>query len=279
MPRTPLTLAAALLAAACASAAPLRAQPWPAPAAEFRAGPDGGIAAERIRATTLERVVLPGDTNLLLAIDHERWSDADAEDQGGTLRVRALGWDGAAFAREAWTVEARAEGWSLEPFGYLRLTQYGCCDLDVTHTLYDLATGREVAWYTDGPPLTAWDVDGRALLVAFESPRSTRVPEGVDASAVQGMLRLVRGTEVADAVVITGSGEGETGYVTPTGLFCDGEGRVRTRAPDLVGPESAFAVCYQFEGGAWAVIPVRGGRFDLQGATLPRGIALVRGGW
>lgn len=278
MTRPSARLAAAALLAACASA-PLRAQPWPAPSAQFTAGPGGGIVRERILGTTLQRVILPGDTNVLLSVEQETWSDAEREDQGGTVRARALGWDGAAFTRPLWTVEAPADRWSLEPWGYLRLTAYGCCDLDVTHTLHDLATGREVAWYTDGPPLSAWDSEGRPLLVAFESPRSTRVPEGLRTDEVQGKLRLVRGAEVVDSVVIAGGGEGEAGYVSPAGFFCDGEGRIRARAPDGVDEGSDFAVCYQFESDAWAVIPVRGGRFDVRGATLPRGIALVRGGW
>ncbi|HEX6037875.1 hypothetical protein, partial [Longimicrobium sp.] len=267
-----------LLVTASASV-PLAAQPWPAPSAEFRASSSGGISAERVRSTTLARVTLAGDVNGLLAIDQEQWSDAEDEDQGGTIRVRALGWDGAAFTRPMWTVESAADRWSLEPFGYLRLTRYGCCDMDVTHTLYDLATGQEVAWYTDGPPLTLYGQAGGPVLVAFESPRSTRVPEGLDASEVQGRLRLIRGTAVADEVVIAGSGETETGYVSPDGLFCDARGRIQARAPDGVSDETGFAVCYQFEGGAWAVIPVRGGRFDVHAATLPQGIALVRGGW
>jgi hypothetical protein len=274
----PFALAAALLIAA-SSATTLRAQPWPAPSAEFRAGAGGALAGERIRSTTLARVTLAGDVNGLLAVDQEQWFDADQEDQGGIIRVRALGWDGAAFTREMWTVELQADRWSLEPYGYLRLTQYGCCDMDVTHTLYDLATGREVAWYTDGPPLTLYGQAGGPILVAFESPRSTRVPEGLDASEIQGRLRLVRGTAVVDEVVIAGSGETETGYVSPQGLFCDAEGRIQARTPDGASDQTGFTVCYQFEGGTWLVLPVRGGRFDLHAATLPQGIALVRGGW
>lgn len=278
MPRLRTPLAAVLLATACVTSV-AAAQPWPAPFATFRPNGQGGIASERMRVTTLERLVLPGDTNVLLVISQNTWADAEEEDQGGTIRADAMGWDGRAFTRSMWTVEIAADRWSLEPFGYLRLTQYGCCDLDVTHTLYDLRTGREVAWYTDGPPLTLWGGDGGPVLVAFESPRSTRVPEGLDASEVQGKLRLVRGTAVADEIVIAGSGETETGYVSPMGLFCDAEGRIQARAPDGADDDRGFFVCYQFEGGAWAVIPVRGGRFDVQAATLPQGIALVRGGW
>jgi hypothetical protein len=272
--------AALLITASTTAAAAAHAQPWPAPTAEFRAAPTGGISGERIRYTTLRRVDLPGDTPVLLSIDHEQWFDEEREEQGGTLRVRATGWDGAAFTRPLWTMESQADGWSMEPFGYLRVTQYGCCDLDVTHTLYDLSAGREVAWYTDGPPLTAWGSDGKPILVAFESPRSTRVPEGLDASRVQGMLRLIHGSRVVDAVVVRGSGEGDAGYLSPVGLFCDAQGRIQARAVDGIDEDDvAFAVCYQFEGGAWVVIPVRGGRFDVGGATLPGGITLTRGGW
>lgn len=278
MPRHSIHIAAALVLTAAASAT-LGAQPWPAPTAEFRPGASGGVSAFYIRNTALEHVVLPGSRDVLLSVEQKTWSDADEEEHGGTIRVHARGWDGTAFTREMWTVESAADRWSLEPFGYLRLSQYGCCDLDVTHTLYDLATGREVAWYTDGPPLSTWDREGRPVLIAYESPRSTRVPAEVDPLAVQGRLRLIRGAEVADEVVIAGSGETETGYVSPTGLFCDGEGRIQQRAPDGMDDDSPLHVCFQFESDAWARIPIRGGRFDLEGATLPQGIALVRGGW
>lgn len=276
-PRLLRVLAGALLLSACASGGGTRvANP---PSADFEPARHGGVGRERIRNTTLERVTVDdGRTPMLLVIDHEWWVDPENEDFGGRAKVAALGWDGRAFTRPLWRVDERADTWRTEWMDYLRLTEHGCCDIDNTHTLYDLRTGRRVAWFTE-EPLAAFDRQGRQVMVAYESPRSARVPEGFDGAGVQGMLRIVRGAEVMDSIVLTGDGEGEAGYIHPRGLFCDAEGRVQMRQPDGMGEQSAIHVCYQFESGAWAVLPVRDGRFVLEGARFPAGVSARRGGW
>jgi|GEM_PF-4916621 len=275
MPRTSAVIALLLLTA-CATVGgrtPVQSSPS---SAEFTPGPDGGVGRERVRNSTLERVTLEDGTPVLLAIDHTRWIDPADEDGGGRVTVTALAWDGAAFTRLLWALEEPAEDWRASD--YLRLTEYGCCDLDATHTFRDLRTGSEVAWFTE-EPLSAYDAAGKPVLIAYESPQSTRVPEGFDGAGVQGMLRIVRGAAVTDSVVVTGSGEDEAGYMIGRGVFCGADGAVRMRPPDAVSDDQPFHVCYQFESGAWAVLPVRGGRFVLEDARFPAGVSARRGGW
>lgn len=267
---------AALLLTACATAGTRVMHPA---SADFQPSSDGGVGRERIHNTTLERITLDeGRTPLLLVIRHEWWVNPEEEEHGGRVKASALGWDGRAFTRPVWTMEGPADEWQTDWIDYLRLTQYGCCDIDNTHTIHDMRTGRAVAWFTE-EPLTAYGVDGSPVLVAYESPKSTRVPDGFDGEGVQGMLRIVRGAAVTDSIVVTGGGEGETGYMHPRGAWCGEDGTVRMRQPDGMGPESVFRVCYQFENDAWAVLPVRDGRFLLEDARFPAGISARRGGW
>ena len=265
----------AVLAAAPSAA---RAQPAPASSVTFAPAADGSIASERVRNVTYRRITTDGENaHALLVVDHEWWVDAEAEESASRMQVRALGWDGAAFARLLWTVEAAADRAEVE-WGFLRLTSDGCCDLDQTHTLYDLAGGREVAWFTAEPVYT-YNQEGGALLVTYESPQSIRLPEGASTRDAQGVVRVVLGGRITDEVLLRGGTEGEAGYIHGTGTFCDADGRVRMRAPDPVGPGRTVHVCYQFESGAWAVLPVRGGRVLLEDARLPAGVTARRGGW
>ena len=209
----------------------------------------------------------------------EAEEDGDDGQVRNTLRVQALGWDGNAFTRPLWTREEGADGWEVHA-DYLRLTTIACCGRETTHTLYDLETGREVAWHT-GEPLMAIDQRARSLLVLYESPRSLRAPAGADGGDVQGVLRIVRGTEVTDTVLVTGRDPGSKDeWVELRAAFCHADGRPTLR--QLSGVENGditFTACFETEGRRWIVRPVRGGRFVPEGARLPAGFAVRRGGW
>jgi hypothetical protein len=277
MIRFPPRITLALLPALVITPNSVRAQFADSSSAVFTASETGAVRTERVMNRTFERVTLDGGpTELLLAVEHELWADADSTERRGTVRVRVLEWDGAAFSRAKWSVEAAADQVGTEHPGYLRLMRYGCCELDNTHTLYDLRDGREALRFTEAP-LSTYDTAGALVLVAYESPASWRAVQQSDPEA-QGMLRLFMGGRVADEVLLTGGGEGEAGYIIPRGVFCGEQGAVDLNGPDGVG-RRAFHACYQFQGGAWAVLPVSGGRFVLDQARLPPGVVARRGGW
>jgi hypothetical protein len=282
MRRLASTLAAAfLLVARGSTAAP--AQAYAPPSIEFRMDADRNISHERIRNTMLRTQFYNGDDAMLLVVEQDQWMDADEDGDDGqvrnSVRIQALGWDGAAFTRPLWTREERAHGWETVPAGYLRLTTLDCCPAERTHTLYDLDTGRLVAWYT-GEPLVVMDLRARLLLVLYESPRSTHAPKGSGEGAVQGMLRIVRGTEVTDQVLVTGRDpDAEDGYAALIPAFCDAQGRPTLRQLSGGNDDISFNACFETEGRGWIVIPVRGGRFVLENARLPAGIGIRRGGW
>ncbi|HYW10433.1 MAG TPA: hypothetical protein VE871_00715 [Longimicrobium sp.] len=141
--------------------------------------------------------------------------------------------------------------------------------------MYDLHTGRPVAWYTH-EPLDVMDERVEMTLVAFESPRSTRAPRTLGGDAL-GMLRIVRGTKMSDQLVLTGT---DANPVHPRVVLCDAQGRVNLMFPPFArGPHAAFHACLQFQDGAWAVLPVREGRFVVEDARLPPGVTARRGSW
>ena len=245
---------------------------------------DGNISHERIRNTTLRTVSHPTDHTMLLVVEVDLWMKAyDGGDEGqvrNCVRVRALGWDGTAFTRPRWAREQGAEDWEVLPSGHLRLTTMACCGRVTTHILYDLETGREVTSYT-GEPLSALDLDVGSVLVLWESPQSLRAPAGTDGKDVQGVLRIVRGTEVTDTVLVTGHDPAakET-WVELRAAFCDAEGRpTLQQASGAENDELVFNACFETQGRRWLVLPVRGGRFVPEDARLPPGFAVRRGGW
>jgi hypothetical protein len=286
MRRLASSLTAALLLAPCASA---RTQtPFAPPSVEFRMDAHGNISYERIRNTTLHTVSYQDDSSMLLVVEAEAWMkalpDGDEGQMRNTVRVQALGWDGDAFTRPLWTREERAETWEMLP-DYVQLTTIACCGREITHTLYDLETGREVASHT-GKPLSAIDQRTESLLVLYESPRSLRAPAGADRGNVQGVLRIVRGTEVTDTVLVTGRDAGskeawaELHAVELRAAFCEADGRPTLRQLSGVADgDITFTACFETEDRAWIFLPVRGGRFVLERARLPAGFAVRRGGW
>ena len=283
MRRLASAFTAALLLAPCASAAAPAQTPFATPSVSFRMDEDGNISHERIRNTTLHTVSHGTYHTMLLVVEEDQWMEAEADGDDGevrnSLRVRALGWDGSAFTRPVWTQEEPADGWDLLA-GYLRLTTIACCGSETTHTLYDLETGRKVASHT-GEPLAAIDQRTESLLVLYESPRSLQAPAGTDGGNVQGVLRIVRGTEVTDTVLVTGPDPGtKDPWVELRAAFCSADGRPTLR--QLSGEENGditFNACFETEGRRWIVLPVRGGRFVLESARLPAGFAVRRGGW
>jgi hypothetical protein len=278
MRRFPASLAAVLLAAAALH--PAAAQMTRTTSAEYRPNGGGGIGYEHLHNASIVRAEVYGpERQLLLLVDAvELWPEVEDETvPGATIQVQALEWDSTAFTRPLWTVDAPAHAWDLEPAGFLRLSSIwnGGYRGQETHTLYDLHTGREVAWYTH-EPLEVMDERMRMTLVAFESPRSTRASPA-PGDGVQGMLRIVRGARMTAQLVLTGT---DTDRVHPRVVLCDAEGRVNLMVPAFAaGPRSAFHACLQFQGGAWAVLPVREGRFVLEDARLPPGVTARRGSW
>jgi hypothetical protein len=284
MRRLASTLAAALLLAPGAPAPAGAQTPFAPPSISFRMDKDGNISHERIRNTTLRTLLHGTDHAMLLVVEEDLWMEADEDGDDGqvrnTLRLQALGWDGSAFTRPLWTREERADGWEMSSGGRLRLTTIACCGRETTHTLYDRETGREVAWHT-GEPLAAIDQRAESLLVLYESPRSLRAPAGAGGGDAQGVLRIVRGTEVTDTVLVTGRDPGaKEAWAELRAAFCHADGRPTLR--QLSGVENddiTFNACFETEGRRWIVIPVRGGRFVLEGARLPAGFTVRRGGW
>jgi hypothetical protein len=268
---------AALCSALCVPVA-ARAQAFSPPSVEFRRDADGSIAHERIRNTTLRTVPRGDDDAMLLVVEQDEWME-NAEIHN-SVRVRAQGWDGSAFTRPLWAREERADAWELVPVGYLRLTSIVCCGAVTTHTLYHLETGREVAWHTS-EPLTVVDLRARTLLVLYESSWSVRAPKGAQRNEVQGMLRIVRGTEVTDQVLVTGRDRNAIEeWPELRAAFCDEQGRPRLR--QVSGEKDGditFDACFELKGGGWIVLPVRGGRCVLESARFPAGITARRGGW
>jgi hypothetical protein len=267
--------AAAFLLALSASG---YAQTFSPPSVEFHRDKDGTITYERIRNTTLRTLPYGDDDAMLLVVEQDQRMKGD--EVRDSVQVRALGWDGRAFTRPLWARSEAADAWEIRPADYLRLTTIACCGTTTTHTLYDLDTGKEVAWHT-AEPLMALDLRGRPLLVLYESPYSVRAPATARRNDVQGMLRIVRDTELTDQVLVTGryaraDEEGPELHAA----FCDAEGH-----PTLQQESSAenddvtFNACFQLQGGDWIFLPVRGGQFVLESARLPTGIAVRRGGW
>jgi len=158
-----------------------------------------------------------------------------------------------------------------------RMTQRSCCGSNDVGSFYSLLTGR-MLFSATGDPLALTQPDGSSRYLAVHDSYSAALPpEAVADSAVVGVLQWGGDRDPAARYPIVARPGGRFGLRALTLEALQAGDAGSTTAPSVtVGIARIEFVATTGDRDLEILIPIRAGDLDLDGATLPRGVALVR---
>jgi hypothetical protein len=217
-------------------------------------------------------------TDLLFVQDVR--TEVKASEEGDNGRIHLEAWASArpdtGYHHLIWQVDAAGD--AARPLAdYYEITEPGCCDTRPTRVYRSLASGREVAAFTDGPVAVSGYKLGQApsqrpwSIVYLSSMGTRTIGSGRADSLAVGELRFLEGDSTLSRIVLRARGRSadpgnSITFAVIAGRDSVGEGSIYVR------PGTAAAVHIFSDVWPPIVIPIRGRALSLIGATLPGGI-------
>jgi hypothetical protein len=203
-----------------------------------------------------------------------------ASEEGDNGRIHLEAWANTSpdtgYHHLIWQVDAPGD--AARPLAdYYEITEPGCCDTRPTRVYRSLATGREVAAFTDGPVAISGYKLGEApsqrpwSIVYLSSMGTRTVGSGHGDSLAIGEVRFLEGDSTVSQIVLrvrnrNADPANSVTFAVMAGRDSVGEGGIYVR------PGAAAAVHIFSDALPAIVIPIRGRALSLIGATLPSGV-------
>jgi hypothetical protein len=220
---------------------------------------------------------------------HQR---TDQEGMPSTLTATAWKSGKKRYDTKLWSIADDANEADIFRWGELyRTTQHGCCASENVERIYDLRTGKLAAVSTVTPGVVEVPNTPVRRIVAYHSTAGVEgPPEAEKMNRLLGVLTLSARTEILHriAIVYAGTGEDRESFSPELILRVDGKDGESGTDVSLWSAEKnpipenirGFRVEMTFPGpdekGDVLRVPVEKDDFDLEHATVPPGLKLVR---
>lgn len=236
----------------------------------------------------------PGEPEeVLLEQVFTRTERTDREGIPSKLEVTAWKNGKGLYDRRVWSFRDDANEGEMFRYGELyRSTQYGCCAEENVERIYDLRTGKLAATSTVTPAVLEVPNTPVRRLVAYHSTMGVAAPpEAEKIPRLLGVLTLSTRSEVLHRVALVDEGKGDERETFSPELILRVDGKDGEAGADVAlwsaekNPVSAniggFRVELTFAGlpdqkNEVVLLPIKKDDFDLESATVPPGLKLVR---